>query len=50
MQHYTSASHHQVMHATPSDLQQQILQSRVLLEQHILRADLSNTLGMALTH
>ena len=45
-----SASHHQVMHATPSDLQQQILQSRVLLEQYILRADLSNTLGMALTN
>jgi tripartite-type tricarboxylate transporter receptor subunit TctC len=46
----TSASRHQVMHTTPSDLQQQILQSRDLLEQYILRADLSNTLGMALTH
>ncbi len=45
-----SATHHQVMHAAPSELQQQIQQSRDMLEQYILRADLSNTLGMALNH
>jgi tripartite-type tricarboxylate transporter receptor subunit TctC len=45
-----SATHHQVMLASASDLQQQIQQSRVLLEQYILRADLSNTLGMGLKH
>lgn len=45
-----SATHHQVMHAAPADLQQQIQKSRDMLEQYILRADLSNTLGMALKH
>jgi tripartite-type tricarboxylate transporter receptor subunit TctC len=45
-----SSAHHQVMQSTPSDMQQQIYQSRVLLEKYILRAQLSNTLGLELTH
>lgn len=44
-----NTTHHQVMQSDPSALLQQIHQSRALLEQYILRAELSNTLGLELT-
>jgi tripartite-type tricarboxylate transporter receptor subunit TctC len=45
-----SASHHQVMHSNPSDMQKQIDQSRVVLEKYILRTELSNSLGLEIMH
>ena len=43
------ATFHQVMNTAPDELMQQIIQSRALLEEYILSAELSNTLGLELT-
>jgi hypothetical protein len=37
------------MNTAPDELMQQIIQSRALLEEYILSAELSNTLGLELT-
>jgi len=44
-----TATHHEVMHNDPNELILQISDSRARLEQYILRAELTNALGLELT-